>query len=219
MRVPKKPQIISAPCCTSRLGAAWANQGQPSSPRPAVTPSARARKPSSRNGARCLGLVSMAWPLVSSGAGAAAGLAGQLDLPEFWPLLQVFPGHLMAEYILELMLERSGIVVVDQDQGVARVQRAEAVEDQRMALSRRDGPNVDDIVRYGWCGLATTATATHRSLLSAWCNERVWLRQIGVRLGFPPCCIRQNRPNCRRARSDILAGDQAGSQTTSMPMG
>ena len=73
-------------------------------------------------------------------------LLGDLHAPLLWSFFQIGPLELATRARLELAVQRLRVVVVDQQQRLARQQFVEAAKDGGVALLRGQGANVNEIV-------------------------------------------------------------------------
>src|SRR5690606_31150098 len=83
-------------------------------------------------------------------SGAAAELRasfisglGDLDPPYLRTFLEILPPEPVRPFRLELVAQREGVVVVDQHERFARIERVEGAEDGRVLLPRRDQAYVE----------------------------------------------------------------------------
>src|SRR5574340_1612552 len=148
MTVPRNPDTIRGPC-KSMTCAIADGTFQPRRASPARTPTTREAKPSTRSGSRN-GTPRSPARMVRRSSGAAAGDAGDPDAPHVRAAFQVFPFDLAAVLGLELVVEGLRIVVVHQEQRLARQQFRERAENQGVAVARYDVADVDGI--FDACG-------------------------------------------------------------------
>src|SRR5574340_45413 len=148
MTVPRNPDTIRGPC--SRVSCAMdGGTFQPRRARPASTPAASEANPRIRSGS-LNGTPRSLERMRGGPSGAARRYAANANPPHIRTAFQVFPAELAAVFGLELVIERLGVVVIDQEQGFARSQFGEGAENQWMALTRNNGADIDGVL--GGCG-------------------------------------------------------------------
>src|SRR5690606_9813915 len=106
--------------------------------RPAPAPQRRAR--------RCYGRCRFpVWPPSRWTRASTAVPAGAADpdAPDLRALRQVVPADLAGLARLQLEAQRLGVAVVEQDEGLAGLQRVDRLEDPRVAAGVRDGAGVE----------------------------------------------------------------------------
>src|SRR5512139_3240624 len=148
MTVPRNPDTIRGPC--SRVSCAMdGGTFQPRRARPASTPAASEANPRIRSGS-LNGTPRSLERMRGGPSGAARRYAANANPPHIRTAFQVFPAELAAVFGLELVIERLGVVVIDQEQGFARSQFGEGAEYQWMAVTRNNGADIDGVL--GGCG-------------------------------------------------------------------
>lgn len=99
-----------------------------------------------RNLAKCCR--TLGWSSAAAATVAARRLrSADFDAPDLRPSLKVFPSEYTGISGLDLIVQRSWVVVVDDDERRTLDQRGRYPEDSRVTIYRGDGPHVDQKCR------------------------------------------------------------------------
>src|SRR5579864_6410765 len=103
-------------------------------------------EPPPRPSRRCAGAHATSWP-------------ADAHPPDLRPLLEIRPGELPRLLRLELVVERLGIVIVDEDERLPRTERLKRREDDRVTPGGRQRPDVEVGLRV--CGRPLPGRLVH----------------------------------------------------------
>src|ERR1035437_3403623 len=127
--------------------------------------------------------------------------------PDLWSLLEVVPGELAGVLRRELVVQRLGVVVVDQHEARAGFQRCEGLDDQLVADAGDLGTDIDDAVGDGHGGFLSVGQGRR---LGLGFQERDVVHGAVQPLGLNRVGVAQQGPRIRREPARFLGLPGAG---------